>query len=298
MFNILEDLDIEEIARLGSSIAGVINSLHEGNLVLGRSEPRFREVASRIIERYLGAVDWRANHAALVALFEDLEVLIKAFADGVSSRPEIMTDGVECAARMAASLTRAASHLALKLADMPRGFYEGWARALMELSEPREAGVLLNAVTRAHNRLLEADPELGVRLLEEMLGAVDTEELGRAARSAMRQLFTLMARRPDLAEWLQPQEAGRVLDGLIRAYNRSAWSSGGLKGYASGVLGQLDARELETALRSNAEQLVEALAERPEVLLSILRAGVSAGWKIFKGLLRSLTAKAGGRRGR
>lgn len=297
VFNVLEDLDVEEVARLASGLAGVINSLHEGNLILGRSEPRFREVASRIIERYLEAVDWRANNAALVALAEDLEVLIGAFTDALSSRPEVMADGVGCAARMVASLIRAASHFSLKLTEMPNDFYQAWARALLELSEPREAGVLLNSLVRAHNRLLEAETELGAKLLEEVLGSVDTEELGKAVRSAARQVFTLLARRPDLADWLQPQEAGRILDGLIKAYNRSSWSAGGVRDYASAKLAQVESAELEKALRSAGGQVVEALAERPEILLALFRAGAGAGWKLFKGLLRSLAAKARSRKG-
>ncbi len=68
LFNLLEALDIEELGRLVSGIGATVNSLHEGDLVLGLNEPRFREVAGRLIERYMSTTDWHANHEAMVAL--------------------------------------------------------------------------------------------------------------------------------------------------------------------------------------------------------------------------------------
>jgi len=293
VFNILEDLDVEEVARLTSGLAGTIIALHEGNLILGRSEPRFREVSARLMERYFGAVDWRANHAALVALAEDLEVLIEAFADAAASRPDIMADGVASAIRILASLTRAGSHFALKLQDMPEDLFKEWARALLQYSEPREAGLLLNSLVKLHNRLLDAQPGLGAELLEAAFGAVDTQEFAKAARQGLRQVFTWLARRPDLTSWLEPQEVGRMANSLLQAYNRSAWANGSVKAYASQKLRQLDASELERAAKSAGRQVAEAMAERPEVLRALMRAGISTAWHMLKGLARSL--RPGGR---
>ncbi|MHA1570120.1 MAG: hypothetical protein ACTSXZ_11680, partial [Alphaproteobacteria bacterium] len=44
LFNLLGELDRDELARATNAAANLINALHAGNLVLGRDEPRFRAV--------------------------------------------------------------------------------------------------------------------------------------------------------------------------------------------------------------------------------------------------------------
>ncbi len=276
VFNLLEALDIEEMGRLVTGISATLNSMHEGNLVLGLNEPRFREVAGRLAERFLSSTDWHANHEALVALSEDLEVLICVLADAAVSRPEMLADGVSAAARFAGSLVRGLSYSARRLEGMPDSFYEAWGRVIEEQAEVREAGNLLNSVLVVHNRLMDANPGLLEDMLDQVWSGINPEELGKAAREGMRQVFAWMLKQ-DPAEVFEPGEAGRLINDLIAAYNRSpAAGPGVVRDYLGSLLEQLDPVELGRAMDSTASQVVEAVTANPALVRVMAKS--SSAW--------------------
>ena len=47
VFQLLEDVDMAEVGGLVDALATFVSALHRGNLVLGRDEPRFKEVLGR-----------------------------------------------------------------------------------------------------------------------------------------------------------------------------------------------------------------------------------------------------------
>ncbi len=296
VFNLLEALDIEEAGRLVSVISATLNSLHEGNLVLGLNEPRFREVAGRLAERFLSSTDWHANHEALVSLSEDLEVLIGVMTDAAVSRPEMMADGVSCVARILGSLIRGLSYSARRLESMPDSFYAEWGRIIEEQAELREAGNLINSLLVVHNRLVDANPGLLEDILDRVWSGINPDELGKAARDGMRQVFGWVIKQ-NPAELFEPGEAGRLLNDLIAAYNRSPASAPGtVRDYLGGVLGQLDPAELGRAMDSTASQVVEAVTANPALVRVMAKSSLSMVWKILKGTVGALMPGRGSRK--
>ncbi len=296
IFNLLEALDVEEAGRVATGISQVVKSLHEGSLVLGLNEPRFREVAERLVERFLSSADWQSGYEAVAALSENLEVLIRVMADSAVSRPELMAAGASCAARSLGSLIRGLSYSARRLEVLPDAFFETWGRAVLDHAELRELGELVNSLLVAHNRLADANPGMLGEALDRAWSGIDPEELGRAAREGMRQTFGWLLRQ-DPAGLFEPGEAGRLLNELIAAYNRSpAFSPGALRDYLGSVLGQLDPQELGRALDSAASQVVEAVTAEPALARVLMRSALGALWKAFKGTAGALLAAWRGRK--
>lgn len=297
LFNILEALDIEELAHLVSGVGATVNSLHEGNLVLGSNEPRFREVAGRLIERYMSTTDWHSNHEALVALSEDLEILIQAIADATTARPEVLSDGVSCIARIVGSLVRGLSYYARRMESLPDSFYLDWGRVIEEQAELQELGNLLNSMLVIHNRLLDLHPELVGNVLGRLWSGIDLENLKKASRENLRRTFAWLAGQKDLTALLEPGEVGQLLNSLIVTYNRSAAARPGVvRDYLGGALDQLDPAELGRAMDSTATQVVEAVTANPALLRVVVRSSMGMAWKMFKGLLGTLLPGKGSRK--
>lgn len=296
VFNLLEALDVEEAGRLASGISAIVNDLHEGNLVLGLNEPRFREVAGRLLERFLSSTDWHANHEALVALSEDLEVLICVMADAAVARPEMMADGLSAVVRALGSLVRGLSYAARRTESMPASFYEEWGRVIREEAEVKELGNLLNSALVMHNLLMDANPGLLEDIIDRVWSGINPDELGKAARDGMRQAFG-WALKQDPAELFEPGEAGRLLSDLIAAYNRSPASAPGtVRDYLGGVLGQLDPLELGRAMESTASQVVEAVTANPALVRVMVFSSLSVVWKVLKGTVGALLPGRGSRK--
>jgi hypothetical protein len=297
LFNLLEALDIEELGRLVSGIGATVNSLHEGDLVLGLNEPRFREVAGRLIERYMSTTDWHGNHEAMVALSQDLEVLIQAVADAATARPEVLAASVSCVTRIVGSLVRGLSYYARRMESLPDSFYLDWGRVIEEQAEVQELGNLLNSLLVMHNRLLDSNPELLQNVLGRLWSGIDLEELKKAMRQNLRQTFAWLAGQKDLTSLLEPGEAGKLLNSLIATYNRSAAAGPGvIRDYLGTALDQIDPVELGRAMDSTATQVVEAVTANPALVRVMARSTMGMVWKMMKGLLGALLPGKGSRR--
>lgn len=297
VFNLLEALDIEELARLVSGIGATLNSLHEGNLILGSNEPRFREVAGRLIERYMSTTDWHSNHEALVALSQDLEILIQAVADATTARPEVLAEGVSCVARIVGSLVRGLSYYTRRMEGLPDSFFLDWGRVIEEQAELQELGNLINSMLVMHNRLLDLNPGLLENALGRLWSGIDLEELKKATRESLRQTFAWLAGQKDLTALLEPGEAGKLLNSLIVTYNRSAAAGPGVvRDYLGGCLEQIDPVELGRAMDSTANQVIEAMTANPALVRVMARSSLGMVWKMIKGMVGALLPGKGSRR--
>src|SRR5450756_2469085 len=89
LFNLLLELDAGEIGRTMTSASKMVNDLHEGNIVLGSDEPRFKTVLSEFVGRVLETTDAEEVSRAAVALGEDLEVAVGSMMDLLNRNPEL-----------------------------------------------------------------------------------------------------------------------------------------------------------------------------------------------------------------
>ncbi len=90
----MDSLEAEEIGKLINGLCRFICHVHEGSLVLGGDEPRFRPVFQNLMERVIIGIDETMAADALLALFEDVEVIIPVVADVILERPELLQKGV------------------------------------------------------------------------------------------------------------------------------------------------------------------------------------------------------------
>ncbi|MBU4180029.1 MAG: hypothetical protein KJ625_08840, partial [Actinobacteria bacterium] len=90
VFNIILEIDTEELGRAVTSMSKIVNELHEGNLILGRDEPRFRAVFAEFAEGILENVDTAEFARAVVALGEDFEVILDSVTDILHRDPELL----------------------------------------------------------------------------------------------------------------------------------------------------------------------------------------------------------------
>ncbi|RLB59217.1 MAG: hypothetical protein DRI90_15695, partial [Deltaproteobacteria bacterium] len=91
LFALLGQLDTEAAAQVINLVSSLVVELHEGNLVLGGTEPRFREVFTRLTESVLDDVDQEQAALLVVALAEDLEVIAASLGDVAWRNPDLLS---------------------------------------------------------------------------------------------------------------------------------------------------------------------------------------------------------------
>ncbi len=182
LFNLLEQLDLEQVARLVNGAATRVEEAHRGNLILGRHEPAFLPLARRLLEGLVARFDLDALHAAAVALGEDLETALTAWQEVGERRPDLALDRL---ARLLPALAAPA-----------------WpaVRQLLVREAPRRAGPLAGAALQGLVASLERDPALVGRILGQALDTAEPERVGKAVGAALGQVADVFADRPELRE--------------------------------------------------------------------------------------------------
>ncbi len=188
IFQLLEDIDMAETGGLVNALAGFVNALHRGNLVLGRDEPRFKEVLGRVSRDLVDNVDGEAFKDMLIALKEDGAVIGSVLSDYVYATPETTVQvvrGVYLAVGAALRATAETLPQVLRAAGRDR------RRHHRQLRGGRgHAGVarIINYGAVYMNKVFEARPGELARHMGKMLAGLDTEELAAAGKAAALQV--------------------------------------------------------------------------------------------------------------
>ena len=182
LFNLLQAVDQEPLARLINRVALLITEAHRGNLILGRHEPRFLTVCGDLLQGLLPRLDGERLTGAAQALAEDLETALAAWEGLAQRRPELDPG------RLAGALARAASPL------WPR------ARAAAARVIPAHAGQLAGAMVGGFVDAVERDPELVGRTLAGALAGTEPERLARTVTRTLEQVGEVFVSRPELRE--------------------------------------------------------------------------------------------------
>lgn len=288
VFNILGDIDTEHLGQVINGLTGVVKDLHEGNLLLGRDEPRFKEVFTRFAEDLLAHVDKEQAALAVVALAEDAETVLAASGDLLYRDPDLLN---LLAAAMIASthaLMRGATDALARLAQLPDDSIKALASEVSGSLEPQNAAKLLNALLAFRLRILQNRPDIPSGFLQDFAAGLDTDLFWRVALGVSASLLQV-----DLAE-IEKGDASNlgVMTALgLKAYNQALdRNPQAVKEGMSNALEGVDAQELERAVRRSLVPAAEMVAERPDLMRAFLGPATSALWIMLKGMMKNLGA--------
>lgn len=285
VFNLLDDLEAEEIGAIINGFCRFVNGLHEGSLVLGRDEPRFRPVLQNFLEKGLRDVDEMEAAGAMLALFEDSEVILTVFADVISEKPEMIEKFFTAFVQGLNAQLRGFVYLADKLNQLSPGVYSHIGRELGEKADFKEAAALINALARISNKVLAENPALIEKALSAVYQSVDKEEMRELVREITRQgtAFATVE-----LETLQPEEAGKVANSLLVSYNQKITRDPEKTRESTAVfLSQLDHEELSGAIINTADHLSYAFSKNPKLAEALMR----SFYAVIRGALKGASKK-------
>jgi hypothetical protein len=194
LFGLVGRLDAEAVAALVDALAALVVGLHEGSLVLGRDEPRWREVFTRLSEGVLDRVDGEKVARAAVAVAEDLATVAASLGDLAYRRPELPVQALRATMASARALAGGLADALGRLEQLPDEAMEQLAETIDAELEPAVAARLVDAASTLAERVLDRRPDLPERLATELGAAVDGERLVRLASKLLGPLVLAMLR--------------------------------------------------------------------------------------------------------
>jgi hypothetical protein len=285
VFALLSELDTKAAGQLINELSSLVVELHEGNLVLGGTEPRLREVFTRLTEGVLDHV--KPDQAALlvVALAEDLEVMAASLGDVAWRNPELLKHIVAAMMSSVHAVMRGVTDAASRLQQLPDEALDELTATIDEHLEAQTVGRLINSFVGLTERLLERHPQLPQKVADQLGEALDVPRLLGVSRKLLG---------PSLARAWQagkgsPAALGEALRGAVDDYNRaiSAHPDRVLDGVTE-VVDQLDLGVLEAAVERSLSHVGAALARRPELLLAVVRPAAPVALHLLRVSLRGV----------
>ncbi|WP_287155088.1 hypothetical protein [Candidatus Solincola tengchongensis] len=220
VFQLLEDIDQAEVGGLVNALSDFVATLHRGNMLLGRDEPRFKEVLRRVSRRTVDAVDGEKLREALVALGEDGKVVGEVVS-------EYLYADTEATARVAGVLYAAVNAALRGTAEFLRHFAElppeGMERMVAHYREafrPREAARVVNYNAAILNKAFRVAPDLAGETLGEFLAALDREQTSAAGKALFLKFRDALLSDPGVQAALQPEALGERINAALAAFNR------------------------------------------------------------------------------
>jgi hypothetical protein len=272
VFQLLEDVDMAELGGLINAVAGATNALHRGNLVLGRDEPRLKEVLGRVSRELVENVDGEVFKDMLVSLKEDGAVIGTVVADYVYATPEATAKVARGIFLAVGAALRAAVETSRRLKDLPASVFESAASSFAEAVDPHDLAAIVNYQAMLLGRMFEASPEMLGDFTGGLLAGLDTEELAAAGKEAATQVVHAAMADPAISAALEPEAVGEMINKGLEAFNRFAWSNPGLMvDKAARTLAVLDMDQLVLAVGELIAAGTKALLKNPTVVKKALK---------------------------
>ncbi len=298
IFNFMDSLEAEEIGKLINGLCRFICHVHEGSLVLGGDEPRFRPVFQNLMERVIIGIDETMAADALLALFEDVEVIIPVVADVILERPELLQKGAPVLISGFNALMRGFSYLVTKLNRLPQESYQQLNLEWMEKADFKEAGVLITALVRLLNQVLSPHPDLIEKTLSSVYRAVDKKELGTLIQTLVTQGISFF-KNESLWELLPPDEAGKMFNSMLMAYNHNlGMFTEKSRESLSIFMAQIDQHEVSNAILNTSNRISDALSANPQLAQSVMKSIYAVVRGVLKGAYRNKNKGKSRERGR
>lgn len=285
VFNLLGDLEAEELGEIVNNLSRLINNLHEGSAVLGREEPRFRPVLQSFLEKALQSVDETQAARALLALGEDLEVVLCVAADTAAEKPELLEKMFSALLLGFNANLRGFTYLLEQLNELPPHLYSHVAQEL-DKKDFNEIGKLINNLLKLTNRILAENPFLVENALATLYRSFDQGELRSLGRTALQQ-GAAFAANENLLQLFPPEETGKALNACLTSYNQKLAREPDQVGELLGLyLSHLNPEELSRALLLTSGQLSQTLSENPQLSKSVIKSFFTVLRGAIKGSLR------------
>ena len=286
LFNIISELDAEELGRGLTAAARQVNSLHEGSKVLGGEEPRFRAVFSGFMSRMLDETDPGEIAGMLVAVAEDVEVMAGVMAGINAGDDDLMVLTALTGARLSVVIARTVTGVLLEMGKVPRSTWERVGREMLASMDPAEIGRAINAWVDLGLAFREANPDFNALFLEGAFSRLDFEKLELLLAASLSDMGRAVRSSPGLIKTLEPEQMGRRINDALKAFNSSVASPGTVRDYVARLMSVIDTRELSGASKKLAKGMTEGMlagAEQGEV---ILKSFMSAAWSVVRFIFR------------
>ncbi len=272
VFQLLEDIDMAELGGLVNALAGVTTSLHRGNLVLGRDEPRLKDVLGRVSRDLVDNVDGEAFKEMLLALKEDGAVIGSVISDYVYATPDATAQLVRGLYLAVGASLRAVSETFRKFSELPDEAIGAIIDSYEEAVDMRELGKIINYGAVYANRMFEVRPGEMARHTGKLLASLDTEELAGAARNAFFQVKDAALADPALKAAMEPEAVGAMINRGLAAFNVFLRENPDL--IASSVartVNTLDTAEMHASVRGLALPVARALLKDTDVVWNAVK---------------------------
>ncbi len=286
VFQLLEDIDMAEMGGLVNALAGVVSALHRGNLVLGRDEPRFKEVLGCVSRDLVDNVDGEAFKDMLIALKEDGAVIGSVISDYVYATPDATVQLVRGMYLAVGASLRAVAETFRRFSELPEEAIGAIIDSYEEAVDMRELGRIINYSAVYMNKVFEARPGEMSRHVGKLLASLDTEELAAAGKTAFFELKDVVLADQAISAALEPEAVGALINRGLAAFNGFTRENPDLiAGKVVRTVNTLDTAELHLALRGLALPLAKALLKDTDVVWNAIKpvvkvvaaAGAAAG---------------------
>jgi hypothetical protein len=272
IFQLLEDIDQVELSGVVNALAEVINALHRGNLLLGRDEPRFKEVAARVSKGLVDNVDGEQLKQALLALGEDGRVIGGVVSGYLLATPESTAQVVKAVHTAINAALRAVAENGAKLAELPPQVISDLAEDFEQRFEGRELGRILNNQMLLYNKLCRENPDFLAEILKRVLSAVEPEAWAAAGKATALQVREAVLASPEFSALLQPEAIGDNINAGLAAFNRFLGENPNMVvERVSRALAVVDTDELRQALIGIAGQMAKSAARNRAFVVDLAK---------------------------
>ncbi|MDP8257471.1 MAG: hypothetical protein P9M14_17130 [Candidatus Alcyoniella australis] len=282
VFNMLGDLDTEQIARALNALAVRLNEIHRGSMILGRDEPRLRKVLTEFGESLMNKFDHEQLAAASLALAEDLEVALKVSNALLASDPKLLQISGNAALAFGSATLSGMAGMLRAIEGMPEDELTSFLAGIGNEQQVESMAEALNAALALVNRFaaLNKDDNVTAGLVER----IDRQQLELAACN--------LTQNQALQNALNPEQVGKWLNARLTSFNsRAKQGDDRPPGYFRQVFDQLDSQQLEQALNKVLRGATDALLSSPKRAAALIRPLLAAGWRIVTMPLRRLVRR-------
>ena len=274
VFKILQDINWNQLSNVVNGLAGLIVTIHRGNLILGDGSLESRAVFSRISEDLLSGLDPQAVAEAVQAVGAEGEAFITSFAATALENVELTSWMSGAMASVISSYLTAVANVLERFNALPPERIKKLADGIAEDFEAGELGRALNNLVIMIGRISSESPELFGAILKNTMTAANLDEI------------------------LSTEAISTGVNQILISYNRlSRENPRMVEENLDGLLAGIDARELSEAVQTTASQVAEATSRHPEVIKAVLKALVSMAFKTVRGYIRNLRSNGRKRQG-
>jgi hypothetical protein len=197
-FSILNEVDGTGIGKLLNETSSLVNRLHEGNYILGRGEPEFRNVAEKLFTEVFETLEVEEVKKAFIALLEDFEVIIQALNDAAWKNPMIAITAISVIPDITNSVIRACNSTIAKFEELPNDVLAQAINDLISEIDYEALGKLVTSWLRTLNSVFDQNPELLQNIVNGILQSIDKSELERATNYLVSSIMKTLLSNPEI----------------------------------------------------------------------------------------------------